>query len=170
MFYGCYSLETVPKFDTSTVTSMTSMFYNCRSLTFVPFFDTSNVTTMINMFYFCSDIMRIPAFNTSKVISINAMLYGCTTLVEVPQFDGSAVSSSANLNAFSNCTSLSRIRATGFRFTFTVANCKLSATALNEIYTNLPTVTGQTITVTGNYGVASDDPTIATAKGWTVTG
>jgi hypothetical protein len=53
------------------------------------------------------------------------------------------------------------------------ANCKLSAADLNEIYTNLADLTGltgQTITVTGNYGTAGDDPTIATAKNWTVTG
>ena len=71
---------------------------------------------------------------------------------------------------FTTCTSLARIEAKDFRFTFTVANCKLSAAALDEIYTNLPTVTSQTITVTGNYGVDGDDPTIATGKGWTVTG
>jgi len=46
----------------------------------------------------------------------------------------------------------------------------LSSAALNEIYTNLATVTGQTITVSGNYGTTGDDPTIATAKGWTVSG
>jgi hypothetical protein len=51
------------------------------------------------------------------------------------------------------------------------SNCNLSATALNNIYTALPTITPpQTITVTGNWGTALDDPTIATAKGWTVTG
>jgi hypothetical protein len=33
----------------------------------------------------------------------------------------------------------------------------------------LPTL-ARTITVTGNYGTASDTPSIATAKGWTVTG
>ena len=71
---------------------------------------------------------------------------------------------------FNTCPSLSRIEATGFNYTFSVASCKLSSAALDEIYTNLPTVTGQTITVSGNYGVSGDDPTIATAKGWTVTG
>jgi S-adenosylmethionine synthetase len=55
-------------------------------------------------------------------------------------------------------------------YTISMAYNRLSANALNEIYTNLPTVVEQTITVTGNYGNASDDPTIATAKGWTVTG
>ena len=43
--------------------------------------------------------------------------------------------------------------------------------ALDAIYTNLASgVTAQTITVTGNWGVATDTPSIATAKGWTVTG
>lgn len=32
------------------------------------------------------------------------------------------------------------------------------------------TFVARTITVTGNYGVTSDTPSIATAKGWTVTG
>jgi hypothetical protein len=77
---------------------------------------------------------------------------------------------------FNSCNSLARIEAKDFRFTFSLGtvvggvSCKLSAAALDEIYTNLPTVVGQTITVTGNYGIAGDDPTIATAKGWTVTG
>jgi hypothetical protein len=59
----------------------------------------------------------------------------------------------------------------GMRFSFTVANCQLSAVALNEIFTGLPVVTGQTITVTGNYGTsqAGYNPSIATSKGWTVT-
>jgi hypothetical protein len=52
---------------------------------------------------------------------------------------------------------------------FSVASLNLGAAALNEIYTNLPTATA-TITVTGNYGVLGDDPTIAQAKGWTVDG
>lgn len=59
---------------------------------------------------------------------------------------------------------------TGCGYSISYAGCALSAAALNEIYTNLGTVTGQTITVTGNYGISGDDPTIATAKGWTVTG
>jgi hypothetical protein len=99
------------------------------------------------------------------------MFNGCGSLQTVLALNTTAVISSANFsNMFANCNSLSRIQAKDFRFTFSVANCKLSAAALNEIYTNLPTVTGQTITVTGNYGTTDDNPTIATARGWTVTG
>lgn len=99
------------------------------------------------------------------------MFSSCYSLQTVPALNTTAVTSSANFsNMFADCSSLSRIQAKDFRFTFSVANCKLSAAALNEIYTNLPTVTGQTITVTGNYGTTDDKPTIATARGWTVTG
>ncbi len=58
----------------------------------------------------------------------------------------------------------------GTKESISYASCRLSAEALNDIYTGLATVTAKTITVTGNYGVTGDDPTIATAKGWTVTG
>ena len=96
------------------------------------------------------------------------MFNSCYSLQAVPLFNTQAVTNMSYM--FATCPSLSRIAATGFKYTFSVANCKLSAAALDEIYTNLPTVTGQTITVTGNWGAATDNPSIATAKGWTVTG
>jgi hypothetical protein len=99
------------------------------------------------------------------------MFFGCYSLKLIPAIIVTAVNSSGNFGSmFGNCLNLSRIQAQNFSFTFSVASCSLSATALNEIYTNLPTVTGQTITVTGNYGTATDNPAIAQAKGWTVSG
>ena len=84
--------------------------------------------------------------------------------------DLSGVTSAVGFS-FSALPSLARIQATGMRFTFSVANSKLSAVALNELFTNLPTVTGQTVTVTGNYGINQTgyNPSIAQNKGWTVT-
>ena len=70
---------------------------------------------------------------------------------------------------FQNCYSLKRVELP-IKYTNSLANFKLSADALNEIYTNLPTVSRQTLTVTGNYGTSGHDPSIATAKGWTITG
>lgn len=71
-------------------------------------------------------------------------------------------------NIFYNCNSLNRIKNFPIGISFSVENCQLSATALNEIYTNLPVVSAKTITVTGNYGITGSNPTIATNKGWTV--
>jgi surface protein len=171
MFSACFVLQSVPLFNTAAVTNMSSMFSSCTSLQSVPLFNTAAVTTSANMFNGCTSLQSVPLFNTAAVTNMNTMFNNCTSLQSVPAINTTAVTASANFNSmFQNCSSLSRIQAKDFRFTFSVASCKLSATALNEIYTNLPTVTGQTITVTGNYGTAGDDPAIATAKGWTVTG
>lgn len=195
MFSDCPSLRRIPLYVTSSVTSMASMFLSCRALPEIPELNTSAVTTMADMFNGCFSLSRIPRLNTSSVTSfsntfancitltripplvtsaatnIAGMFNGCIGLKEIPALDFSAVSSAANIiSAFADLRSLSRFLATGIRFTFSIANTSLSAAALNELYTNLPTITGQTVTITGNYGSTTDDPTIATAKGWTVTG
>jgi surface protein len=171
MFNNCTSLTTVPLFNTANVTNMQSMFQNCNGLTFVPLFNTANVTNMNSMFSNCSSLTSIPLFNTANVTNMQQIFNGCLSLTSVPALVTTAVTSSSNFSSmFATCPSLTRIEAKDFRFTFSVANCKLSSAALNEIYTNLPIAVGQTITVTGNYGTAGDDPTIATLKGWTVSG
>lgn len=72
--------------------------------------------------------------------------------------------------AFTNCPTLSRVSTQDINQSITFSSSCLGPAALNEIYTNLATVTGKIITVTSNWGTASDNPAIATAKGWTVTG
>lgn len=57
----------------------------------------------------------------------------------------------------------------GFTGAISVTNNLLSAEQLDAIYTALPSRSA-TIIVTGNPGTVGDDPSIATAKGWTVTG
>ena len=195
MFSGCVSLTTIPPFNTPALTNSIGMFLNCTRLTHVPLFNTAAVTNMFLMFAGCTSLTTVPLFNTALVTRMEATFASCTSLTTIPLFntaavtnaiglvDGcfslssvpalvfTAVSSSGNFNnIFRNCNSLSRIQAANFNYTFSVASCKLGATELNEIYTNLPTVTGQTITVSNNVGTTGDDPTIATAKGWTVTG
>ena len=75
-------------------------------------------------------------------------------------------------NMFQYCYSLQSVEITGAKYAIDYSNCMLSSAALNTIYANLGTPAGgaQTITVTGNWGTAGDDPSIATAKGWTVAG
>lgn len=195
MFTGCASLKQVPLFNTANATSMSAMFQNCTSLEYVPLFNTVKVTDMSNMFSGCGALKAVPKFNTPALTNTGSMFQGCQALKTVPLFNTSLVTSVAIMfancasltnipqfvftavtaatgfnNTFLNSTNLTRIQAANFRFTFSVASLKLSAAALNEIYTNLPTVTAQTITVANNYGTATDTPSIATAKGWTVTG
>ncbi len=168
MFSSCTSLQSVPLLNTSAGTYFSSMFVNCFSLQSVPLLNTSAGTNFSSMFSSCTSLQSVPLLNTSAGTIFNGMFYNCTSLQSVPLLNTSAGTNFSNM--FYNCTSLANIDATGFKVSFSVASCKLSSAALNKLYTNLPAVTGQTITVTGNYGTASDDPTIATAKGWTVTG
>ncbi len=168
MFSGCNGLIAVPLFNTSAVTNMASMFGACFLLEGVPLFDTASVTVTSGMFSSCFSLVTVPLFNTASVTNMSNMFSSCTALTEVPALVTTAATSLFGM--FASCSSLARIKAKDFRFTFSVENCKLSAAALNEIYTNLPTVVGQTITVSNNYGTTGDNPAIATAKGWTVTG
>jgi hypothetical protein len=99
------------------------------------------------------------------------MFNNCSSLQSISGLNGNSTTASFGYSTmFGTCTSLQNISATNMKFTHTVGNCKLSASALNAYYTALPTVTSQTLTVTGNWGVVTDNPAIATAKGWTVTG
>lgn len=215
MFFGCSSLQSIPLFDTSSVTNWTSAFTQCDILKEVPLFDTSSATTMQNCFRDCISLSSIPVFDTSSVSNFNGIFWGCRSITQAPAIDTSAgtdlgsmfqacyslksiptyntsaatnmssmffycyslqtipaldCSASTNMGNFArDCFGLKRCEATGIKRT-TWFNATLGPDELNEIYTNLATVTGQTITVTGNYGTASDNPSIATAKGWTVTG
>ena len=177
MFNSCYSLQSIPAFPGSVtaVTSMASMFNACYSLKSIPAFPGSvaAVTSMSSMFVNCSSLQSIPAFPSSlaAVTSMSAMFAGCYSLQSIPALNMTGITSATNVSSFVFiCPSLTRALITACRFSFSVANCKLSAIALNEIFTNLPTVTGQIITVTGNYGInqAGYNPALATAKGWTV--
>jgi hypothetical protein len=118
----------------------------------------------------CNSLQSVPLFNTAAGTIFQNFLQSCTSLQSVPALNLAA--STNFINFLSANTSLSRIQATfPANQNISLANLALGPDALNEIYTNLPTASGspRTITVTGNWGTAAHDPTIATNKGWTVT-
>jgi surface protein len=169
MFTSCSSLQSVPLFNSAAVTNTGSMFQNCSSLQSVPLFNSAAVTSMASMFRDCNSLQSVPLFNTAAVTNMQAMFLGCNSLQSVPLFDTAAVTNITNM--FVNCPSLHTIKMTGTAVDLDISNCNLSAAALDLLYTNLADVTAtpRTIVVTGNPGVSGHDPTIATAKGWTVT-
>jgi hypothetical protein len=123
---------------------------------------------MNQTFHQCRSLLSVPEFDTSSTTNVSNLFNDCPTLQSIPALDFSAVTDVGDI--FGNSRSLANISITGMAKTFSVQNCRLSAAELDYIYTNLATVTSETITVTGNYGTAADDPSIATAKNWTVTG
>ena len=169
MFNGCTALRTVPLFDTSKVTTVQSMFLGCGALQSVPAFDLASCTNSTSMFANCLSLPTITTLvNTSAIVTATTMFSGCTALQTLSiNLSGATVVT----NLFSSVTTLRSVVLTGLRFGFTVASNLLEATALDALYTSLGTASGsQTVTVTSNPGTATDTPTIATAKGWTVAG
>jgi len=69
---------------------------------------------------------------------------------------------------------VSSIRSTNPNSTFqsniNISNTSLDTAALNLLFGDLPAVVGKTINITGCTGAATCTRSIATAKGWTVTG
>jgi hypothetical protein len=105
------------------------------------------------------------------VTNIATLFNGCNSLQSIKFGSGGFGSlSSATTNLFNGCAGLARIENCAIPLTFSLQNCRLGAAALDEIYTALPTVSSQTVTVSGNFGTSGDTPSIATSKGWTVTG
>lgn len=169
MFGGCLSLQTIPLLNLSTVTNANYLFGNCAQLVTVPLFNLSAVTNASSMFYSCTRLQTVPLFNLAAATDISNMFYGCVSLSTLPAFNFSAVTV-ANNSIFTGSAPFIKLSFTGLSININLYGTKLSAAALNEVYTNLPVVSGKTITVTGNWGTVADDPSIATAKGWTVVG
>lgn len=191
-FSGCRALQIIPSINTHNCTNFVGLFGGCYSLLEAPLLDTSNGVTFDQMFFDCINLQSIPAIDTSKCTSCNYIFYQCNALLHVPMLDMSLCTSfnnmfgacsslreipAINLNAatemtsmFIGCTQLTSIKLINIPLSINVVGNKLSAAALNELYSNLKTVAGYTIYVSGNYGTAGDDITIATAKGWAVSG
>ena len=106
------------------------------------------MTAMQGMFRDLRGLQSVPLFNTAGVTNMSLV--------------------------FNGCPSLATGALSGTPLTISYINCKLSRSALVDIFTNLADLTGltgQTITITGNWGIAdltAADRLIATDKNWTI--
>lgn len=181
MFAGCYSIETV-KLPTSwgSVNNAGYMFQNCYNLAYITLPTGTTITTASNVFVYCYSLKTITNLDslgsTSSQSDFSAILRDCENLQQ-------NISINARLSAFgaygaSGYTlKLTSIRLTNTGSTFggtspqvDVSWTNLDATALNTLFGDLPIVTSKTINITGATGAATCTKSIATGKGWTVTG
>lgn len=191
-FFDCVSIRTLPVYNTSSVVNFTSTLANCRSLVTAPAWDLSAATVISSMFTQCVSLVTIPAYDFTHVTSLDQAFQNCTSLrsfvstttganvtlstaftnctaLEEVSMPCGAVTNTAG--GFSGCVSLRSVILTGLCYTVAVNGNQLLAAALDALYTSLGTAVGvQTVTVTTNPGTTADTPTIATSKGWTVTG
>jgi hypothetical protein len=175
MFSGCSSLQTIPLLNTASGTTFTSMFQSCLNLQTIPLLNTANGTTFNSMFNNCSNLKTIPLLNTINGTAFTNMFQSCLSLQTIPDLNIVQVSSSANWGTavFSGCPSLQRCNMYLYKFSTSFANCFLNKDDIVNIFYNLATTTGQTITISGNRGaslLSTAERAIATDKGWTISG
>jgi hypothetical protein len=165
-------------FNMPNATNTSNMFRFDRTLERVPntFVTGATLTTANAMFYECYKLMNCPGMTLTGVSNLTEFFYNCRGIKEIPDRQLRINAAGTYTNMFFQNWSLSYCGlsgSTGANVSF--ENCSLGATALNTIYTNLGVAGAsgsgtRTITVTGNWGTAADNPGIAHAKGWTVTG
>jgi surface protein len=131
MFQDCYALQSVPLFNTASCTNMTSMFIGCSSLQSIPFFNTAACLTFSNFLYNCSSLQSVPLFNTANANNINQMFFGCILLQTLPVFNFSSVINGTS--AFYNCVSLQTVPAFNFSSCTQAASMFLGCASLTAI-------------------------------------
>jgi hypothetical protein len=187
-FYECWALENFPSIirDGNTTCSLNSMAFACQNLKNVPNFNTNRISDWQTAFNGCFSLSSVgftfnyPSGQTWATSTVfNNTFASCVALKTIGISDVSGISGSTYTNAYSgmftNCFSLSEVGLSGISENFSIQNCSLGSTALNDLYTRLAVVGAsgagaKTITVSGNWGAASDNPAIAIAKGWSVSG
>jgi len=178
MFINCYSLESIPSFNMSSITSsgLQTFVANTLNLTSLTL-DVPSITSLNNFFHLSSNTVTIPnngslLFDSGSTRAIKNININCSGInTAVTSFTQALFSTSPSV-LFPNVTSLIL---TGLRYTLTASSAifsfRLDGTALDALYTSLGTAAGaQTLTITSNHGTVDDTPSIATAKGWTITG
>ena len=139
------SLQSFSLIGSNAITTFTSMFNSCLALQSVPLLNTAAGTNFTDMFLYCYALQSVPLLNTAAGTTFSSMFNSCRNLIE------------------------GALKGTTRAISYT--GCKLSGDALNRIYQNLGAPNGgaQTITVSNNWGTASDNTALA-PSGWTVSG
>ena len=199
MFNTCNSLQSIPLLNTSIVNDCNGMFNTCSNLQQIPALNFANVNQSGNIASF-SGLPSISKNSVTNVYYswtvANNKLSGArldeiyTNLPTVfaqgtaVTFQDTGDTVTLNNHGFANLRTVSfatittttgiSINTNYFVRNVTTNTFQLSTTAtgaiINLVNNGSGTLNGQTITVTGNWGTATDTPSIATAKGWAVTG
>ena len=165
---GCASLEYIPLFNTASIVttgfqSFAQFTFTLKSLTITTAGHTT-INGLLSTSVYTSPINASGsfAFTSSSTRAIKTISVNCSGVTAAPTTQPFATT------GFTNVTS---IIMTGMKYAFSVQGMRLDGAALDALYTSLGTATGaQTLTVTTNHGTVDDTPSIATAKGWTVSG
>jgi hypothetical protein len=163
-FNGCTALKTItlPTIQTTLFNSLSSAFVSC-----------ANLTTINNVPFLGSTLTG------GAVVDGATMTTSCGQLTSLDFYcKFSRLTLQGTATNRNNLTSL-RLRNNSssgpLQYNSTspqiqLAYTNLDTAALNQVFTDLPSLSSKTIDITGATGAATCTRSIATAKGWTVTG
>lgn len=196
VFIGCDAMKelVITNSGSGVVSDMTNAFVNDGKLEYITIPGATSTCSLNQCFDRCFAVKKLTGFtsitsNSSFTANFRSASQACIdglsssiafsgdgtvpfqqsiNIYSIPAWNLSGITSWSD--PFQSCVNLARVRATLPSLSIDFSNCNLSSVALNEIYTNLPSASSKTITVSGNPGTTGDTPSIATGKGWTVTG
>jgi len=180
-----------PVYDLPNANNIRSMFYNTTGVTSITLTNTNKVTIASNAFRSPS-LVTVNRMDFAVMTDAGAMCMA-PSMVHHPGWNGEAVQNLGNLftnnvlletvgdigmanvtntnQMFLGCPKLRSLTLRGLRVSVAINGMQLSAAALDAVFTSLGTANaGATINITGNPGAATCTKSIATAKGWGVTG
>jgi hypothetical protein len=192
-FGGCISLKNLvfPATINAGLTSINALnlapgLPALQTVTF-PTTQTTGITTLANLFNYCPGLTG--AYNVDKLgnNSTAATVYLTGTTVMGPnqaarrllsldfscKFSTFVFNGTVTKPLALNSLRLRNNGASQYAGTspqINVSYTSLGTAALDQLFTDLPTITAKTINITGCPGAATCNRAIATAKGWTVTG
>jgi hypothetical protein len=167
MFQNCTSLEYIPSFNMLSTAGQSLSQFAANTLSLKSLTINAPLVTNINyMLYYAFSTPTLGntasiIFNSGQIRAIKNININCSGV-------NAAITAAPFSNGFTNVTS---IILTGLKYSMVLTSMRLDGIALDNLYTSLGTAAGvQTLTVTANHGTVDDTPSIATAKGWTVSG
>jgi hypothetical protein len=166
-FFNCINLKTItlPTTQTTTTNNIQNMFSGCGNLTTI---NNLNKVGSLTTTPLVNGTITTGAASATFANIITSLSFNCP-------FSVLRLSGSSTTQNFNKLNSLRLLNASAGQYTggtpqINVSFCDLGITALNQLFTDLPTVTSKTINITSCTGAAGCTRSIATAKGWTVTG
>lgn len=192
MFENCPALTDVRLPEMPVVDFVEYMFEDCTSLATVELPSLLGSDSFTSVFGYCYGLVEITIpeiMPLSGIDYVSAYSYGlqralvrgqpgycagafeyCHNLRSVVFEDCSGVFDTTNM--FYLCHQLSSLRVPDLVESLDVSDCLLSREALVQVFEDLGTVVGKTLTITGNWGTSLLSPAdllIASSKGWSVT-
>ncbi len=168
---GCSSMAGHPDLSMASAINISSLYYQSNGLARLAFNDLVNVTSATSVIRSCEKVESLALNGSDSIESLQTACYGAKNLQEFIM--SSAVGVTNTTNAFGLCPALGKVLLPGITVSVSVASCKMSAQALDDLFDSLGTVGVSgvpvaTITITGNWGVAGCTISKATNKGWQV--